>query len=178
MRMKTIIFLLSSLFIFCIPVLSQSLLGKSQILIAYESKTVFLGELVYVGEPLNNGFYTGVGTSQTAIFKVKKQLKGKLEDEFVKINFEVTRGNNLNGSIFEKDEYLLFLNENSGKGDSNLCGNFERDSKTDKFKVAKHKNTFKMPCYFADLKSLIAGTREEIEAITDYLSFLENRKKD
>lgn len=177
MRIKTIIFLLSSFFIFCVPASAQSLLGKSQILIAYESKTVFIGEVVYIENLAGEGFSTGIGTSQTAIFKVKKQLKGNLEDEFVKISFEVTRGNNLNGLIFEGSDYIIFLSDNSGKGDSNFCGNFERDSKTAKFKVAKNEKTFKMPCYFANLKSLVAGTKEEIEAITDYLSFFENKNK-
>jgi hypothetical protein len=177
MRAKNILFLLSSFFIFCIPAAAQSLLGKSQILIAYESKAVLLGEVVYIGNLGDEGFSTDIGISQTAIFKVRKRLKGNLKDEFVKISFAVTRGNNLNGLIFEGDDYLIFLSENSGKGDSISCGNFERDPKTTKFSVAKKERTFKMPCYFADLKSLVAGTKEEIEAVTDYLSFLENRSK-
>ena len=170
MRVKTLIFLLSSLSMFCVSVSAQSLLGKSQILIAYESKKVFLGEVVYIGKLADEGFSTSIGTSQTAIFRVKKQLKGDLQDEFVKISFEVTNGNNLNGLIFEKSDYLILLSENSGRGDSHFCGNFERDSKTAKFKVAKNETIFKMPCYFADLKSLVAGTKEEIEAITQLVS--------
>ena len=177
MRIKTIIFLLSTFFIFCVSVSAQSLLGKSQILIAYESKTAFLGEVVYIGNQADGGFSTGISFSQTGIFKVKKQLKGGLEDEFVKISFDVTRGNNLNGLIFRGNDYVVFLSENSGNGDSSFCGNFERDSKTGKFEVAKNDKPFKMPCYSANLRSLVAGTKEELEAITDYLSFLKNKKQ-
>ncbi|MEZ5423982.1 MAG: hypothetical protein R2682_12950 [Pyrinomonadaceae bacterium] len=175
--MKTVIFFLSSFFIFCVSVSAQSLLGKSQILIAYKSKTAFLGEVVYIGNLSDGGFSTGIGFSQTAIFKVKKQLKGGLEDEFVKISFDVTRGDNLNGLIFRGNDYVVFLSENSGNGDSSFCGNFERGSKTGKFKVAKNDKPFKVPCYSATLRSLVAGTKEELEAITDYLSFLKNKNK-
>ena len=175
MRIKTFIFLLSGLFIFFVPASAQGLLGKSQLLIAYESKTAFLGEVVYIAEQAG-GVYSGIGTSQNIIFKIKKNLKGEIKDKFVTIGFETTQGDNLKAVILEKRDYIVFLSANSKLEATNFCGNFELDSKNEKFKVSKNSaRSFKMPCYFADLKSIVEGTTEEIEAITDYLSFLKNK---
>jgi hypothetical protein len=176
MQIRNIIFILSSLFIFYVPVVAQGLLGKSQFLIAYESKAAFLGEVVFIGEK-PEGFYTSGEWSQTAIFKVKKQLKGKITSKFVAISIAVT--GDLQGSIFEKNEYIVFLSDHSGGGNSFSCGNFELDSKNSKFKVLSNTNQpFKMPCFSVDeLRNIVEGTKEEITAITVYLKFLAKNKK-
>jgi hypothetical protein len=112
------------------------------------------------------------------VFKVKTQLKGKFEDKFVKVNFAVPNGNNLEGVLLEESEYIIFLDKNSGNGDSDFCGDFEWDSKAAKFQAAKGSTEpFKMPCFFSDLKAVVDGTKREIEMVSSYLTFLENGNK-
>jgi hypothetical protein len=178
MRTREIGFLLLSVFFFCcVPASAQGLLGKSQFLIAYESNAAILGQVVHVAKP-PDGLYTGVSNSQTVVFKVKRRLKGKFEDKFVKVNFAVPNGINLEGVLLEESEYIIFLDKNSGNGDSDFCGDFEWDSKAGKFMAAKgSKHAFKMPCYFADLKSVVEGTKREIETVSSFLTFLENGNK-
>lgn len=175
MLIKKCFFIFSVSILAYIPVSAQSLSGKSQILIAYESKAAFLGEVVFIGEK-PNGFYTSISTSQTAVFKVKKQLRGKIEATFVAVGIAVT--GDLHGAIFEKSDYIVFLSDYSGNGNSDSCGHYALDAKNTKFKVqSDSKRAFKMPCYHVDeLNNIVEGTKEEIEAIKGYLNFLENRK--
>lgn len=84
--LKMTLFIISVIFQLSLvnEISAQSLLGKSQILIAHKSKTAFVGEVVFIGNPPPDGLTTQiVGVAQTVIFKVKKKLRGKIRSEFV-----------------------------------------------------------------------------------------------
>jgi hypothetical protein len=174
--MKRFLLILTSILIpACACASAQSLLGKSQILIAYESKAAFLGEVVYIGDP-PGGFSTYGSTSQTLIFKIRKVFRGRIDPRFVAVRVAVT--GDLRGSVFENDLYIVLLSDYSGVGNSGSCGEFEFDSKNDKFKIlAGNKRSFSLPCYHVDqLNNILEGSEKEIAAITDYFKFLDSRR--
>lgn len=167
--LKMTLFIISVIFQLSLvnEISAQSLLGKSQILIAHKSKTAFVGEVVFIGNPPPDGLTTQiVGVAQTVIFKVKKKLRGKIRSEFVKVSIETMRNNLLQGTIFEGTELIVFIGDWSGTGKSDSCGDFEANSNKSIFTPTKDpKKDFKMPCYSTDIKSIIEATKEELSAV-------------
>lgn len=140
-------------------IMAQPVEDKSQIRLAYEAKTAFVGEVVYVVEP-PEGPYTTPSFAQTMVLRIDGRIKGhtKSFNSYVGLSIAVTK--DLRLFINKGDRLIVLLNNQS----------FRITDNCDFAGVPQHAlrvgNVEKIPCYWIEnSKSILPGSEEELNAI-------------
>jgi hypothetical protein len=141
----------------------------SQILLAYQSKLAFIGELVYIGHPPKLfSTATPVGI-QTVVLRVKRIIRGSYMVPFIRVGLEIPVNDKYGPShkYNEGDEYIVFL----GDGDcSSWCEDQEWDANLKKWVVpTKFESYRKSACFVSTMRSIIDANDEEVAAIEKLL---------